>query len=165
MILTKKVILDEIECKNIKITPLNKKNIGAASIDLTLSNNFRVFESKKVILTENVDYKKHSKLIKKNKMIIMPGQFVLGISKENINLPENICGWLYGRSRFARFGISIHSTASFVHPGVNNKQVFEISNHSNVPLVLKSGLKIAQLILDRTEGNAKYSGKFNNQKL
>ena len=42
---------------------------------------------------------------------------------------------------------------------------YEISNHSNVPLVLKSGLRIAQLILDRTDGDAKYSGKFNNQKL
>tara|TARA_Y100000310_G_C20680077_1_gene815398 strand:+ start:1753 stop:2250 length:498 start_codon:yes stop_codon:yes gene_type:complete len=165
MILTKNIILNEINKKNIKISPFNRKNVGAASIDLTLDNQFRIFENKKVILNEGSDYKKYSKLVRKDKINIMPGQFILGISKEKINLPENICGWLYGRSRFARFGLSIHSTASFVHPGVNNKQIFEISNQSNVPLVLKSGLKIAQLILDRTEGSAKYSGKFNNQKL
>ena len=165
MILTKDVILSEIKKKNIRIFPFNKKNIGTASIDLTLDNQFRTFESKKVTLNENSDYKKYSKLVRKDKITVMPGQFILGISKEKINLPKNICGWLYGRSRFARFGISIHSTASFVHPGVNNKQVFEISNHSNVPLVLKSGLRIAQLILDRTDGDAKYSGKFNNQKI
>ncbi len=165
MILTKKIILEEIHKKRIKITPFNRKNIGAASIDITLDNKFRIFESGKVILDEKSDYKKHTKLVKKSELVLMPGQFILGITKEKIKLPEDICGWIYGRSRFARFGLSIHSTASFMHPGINNKQVFEISNSSNVPLVLKPGIKIGQIILERTEGKAKYAGKFNNQKL
>ncbi len=165
MILTKKVILEEIKKGNIKISPFIKKNVGAASIDITLDNKFRIFDSKKVVLGEKSDYKKYSKLVKKDEIIIMPGQFVLGITKEKIKLPGNICGWIYGRSRFARFGLSVHSTASFIHPGVNNKQVFEISNSSNIPLVLKSGTKIGQIILERAEGEAKYNGRHKNQKL
>ena len=165
MILTKKVILEEIRKKRIKISPFNKKNIGAASMDIALDNKFRIFESKKVTLCEKSNYKKYSNLIRKNELIIMPGQFILGITKEKIKLPEDICGWIHGRRRFARFGLSIHSTASFIHPGVNNKQVFEISNTSNIPLVLKPGIKIGQIIFERTEGKAKYTGKFNNQKL
>jgi dCTP deaminase len=165
MILTKKVILDEIKKGRLKFTPFNKRNIGSDSIDLTLDDKFRIFNHKKVTLSENVDYKKHSKLIKRDKLVLMPGQFILGITKEKIKFPEDVCGFLYGRTRFARFGLSIHSTASFIHAGVNNKQVFEITNSSNVPLVLKAGTKIAQLILVRTDGKVKYDGKWNNQKL
>jgi dCTP deaminase len=165
MILTRKVILDEIKNKKIKIKPFNKKNIGPASIDLTLDNKFRTFMNKKVVLNEKSNYKKYSSLVKKDEIVIMPGQFILGISKEKIKLPDNVCGWLYGRSRFARFGLSIHSTASFIHPGIHNKQVFEISNTSNMPLVLKSGVKIGQIILERAEGKARYKGIWNNQKL
>ncbi len=165
MILTKKVILEEIKKGRLKFTPLNKRNIGSDSVDLTLDDKFRIFNHKKVTLNENVDYKKHSKLIKRDKLTLMPGQFILGITKEKINLPDDVCGFLYGRTRFARFGLSIHSTAMFIHAGVRNKQVFEITNNSNVPLVLKAGTKIAQLILVRTEGKVKYDGKWNNQKL
>ena len=165
MILTKKAILEEIKNKKLKISPYNPRNVGSDSIDLTLDNKFRVFNHKKVTLTENVDYKKYSKLIKRDKIMLMPGQFILGITKEKIKMPNNVCGFLYGRTRFARFGLSIHTTASFIHAGVSNNQVFEISNESNVPLVLKAGTKIAQLILMRTEGEAKYDKRWNNQKL
>ena len=165
MILTKKIILEEIKKGRLKFSPLNKRNIGSDSVDLTLDNKFRIFNNKKVTLSENVDYKKYSKLIKKDKIVLMPGQFILGITKEKINLPDDVCGFLYGRTRFARFGLSVHSTAMFIHAGVRNKQVFEISNSSNVPLVLKAGTKIAQLILVRTEGKTKYDKKWNNQKL
>ena len=165
MILSRKTILEEIRRNNIKITPFNKKNVGPASIDVTLDNKFRTFNNKKVILREDVDYKKYSKLIIKKQIILRPGEFILGITREKIKLPDNICGWIYGRSRFARFGLNVHSVASFIQPGVNNKQVFEISNLSGMPLILKPGTKIAQIILERTEGRAKFRGKFNNQKL
>ena len=165
MILTKDVILEEIKKKKIKVNPFVKKNIGAASLDITLDNKFRVFDNRKVVLSEKVDYKKYSKLVRKNEIVVMPGQFLLGISKEKIKLPGNICGWIYGRSRFARFGLTVHSTASFIQPGINNKQIFEISNMSNIPLVLKAGTRIGQIILERVEGEAKYKGKWSNQKL
>jgi dCTP deaminase len=164
MILSKKVLLKEIRDKKIKITPYNRRNIGGASIDITLDDKFRIFKSEKVKLTENSDYKKYSKLVRRKEILVMPGQFVLGITKEKIKLPNNICGWIYGRTRYARFGLSVHSTASFIQPGVNNKQVFEISNKSNMPLILKAGTKIGQIIFERIDGEGKDNGRYNNQK-
>jgi len=165
MILTKDKILEEIKGKRIKIEPYNSDNLGPASYDLTLSDNFRVYKgNEKINLGENTDYKKYTKLVK-GSIILNPGEFVLGITKEKITLPSDICGWLTGRSRFARLGLQIHSTAAFLQPGIKNKQVLEIYNLSSDTLELEEGLKVCQIIFDRTEGKAKYKGKFARQKL
>jgi dCTP deaminase len=95
--------------------------------------------------------------------ILMPGETVLGITLERVRLPGSICGWLEGRSRFARMGLVIHMTASFVQPGVNNRQVLEIGNLAPFPLVLKPGVRICQLILEHMEGEASYAGRFKDQ--
>lgn len=165
MILTKKEVLKEIKNKYLVITPLKKSNIGPASVDLTLSNQFRIFtkHNKKVTLDENSDYKKYTKLIKADKITIFPGDFILAITNETIKLPDHLCGWLYGRTRYARFGLSIHATASFIQPGIRNKQILEIKNLGKLPIVLKKGLRICQLILEQTRGKARYNGKFKTQ--
>jgi dCTP deaminase len=162
MILTRNEILKEIKNGNIKINPFDKKNIGSASIDLTLDNKFRIFFENKIDL-KNFDYKKITKLVKKEKIIIKPGQLILGITKEKIRLANNLCGNLEGRSRYARIGLLVHISSNFVQPGVNNKQVLEIRNDSNSEITLYSGLKICQLIIMQTKGKAKYKGKFKNQ--
>ena len=165
MILTKKEVLKEIKNKHLVISPLKKSNIGPASVDLTLSNQFRIFKrhNKKVTLVENSDYKKYTKLIKADKITIFPGDFILAITNETISLPDHLCGWLYGRTRYARFGLSIHATASFIQPGIRNKQILEIKNLGKLPIVLKKGLRICQLILEQTRGKARYNGKFKTQ--
>ena len=102
--------------------------------------------------------------LKKQKSIILqPGDFILAKTTEKITLPQDICGLLSGRSRFARMGLLIDVTAFFIHPGISNRQVFEVKNISQNSIILSEGLKIAQLILVRTEGKAKYVGKFKNQ--
>ena len=164
-LLAKEIILDEIEKGNIKIEPLNKENIGPASIDLTLSNEFRIFKkSNKIInITENTDYKSLTKLVKQDSIIIKPKQTIIGLTKEKITLSENIAGLLEGRSRFARLGLTIHITAPFMPPGIDNHKVLEISNLGQLPLKLNAGTKICQFIFLRTEGKSKYNGLFSKQ--
>lgn len=164
-ILTKKEILKEIKKGNIKLKPFSKDQIGPASIDLTLHNEFRIFKKGKTAqISEKVDYQKFTKLIKVKKyQTLKPGEFILGLTKEKITLPENICGWLTGRSRFARLGLAIHITASFMQPGINNKQVLEIKNVSKIPFKLHIGTKVCQIILMKTIGKGKYKGRFENQ--
>jgi dCTP deaminase len=165
MILTKEKILEAVKGGKIKIFPYNGNNLGPASYDLTLADGFRVYgDSKKIAVSEGADYKKFSKLIK-GKIKLNPGEFILGVTKEKISLGDDICGWLTGRSRFARLGLQIHSTAAFIQPGVNNKQVLEIYNFSKNVLELKAGVKICQIIFEKTSGKAKYKGKFAKQAL
>ncbi|MBM3200617.1 dCTP deaminase [Candidatus Woesearchaeota archaeon] len=164
-ILTKTEILKEIKKGRVKIEPMSQDQIGPASVDLCLGNEFRVFKKWKTApISENVDYKKFTELVNVDKYKILgPDEFVLGITKEKITLPDNICGWLTGRSRFARLGLSIHITASFIQPGISNRQVLEIKNVSKIPLILYPGTRICQIILISASGKGKYQGAFAKQ--
>ncbi|MEM4245100.1 MAG: dCTP deaminase [Candidatus Nanoarchaeia archaeon] len=166
MILTRKEILKEIKKGRIKIQPLNKNQIGPASIDLTLGDEFRIFKRKlfPYKVNEKADFEKLTRKRKTKRYITLhPNEFVLGITREKITLPDNICGWLSGRSKFARLGIAVHITADFINPGISNKQVLEIKNVSHVPLKLEIGTRVAQIVLERTQGKAKYVGSFSKQ--
>ncbi|MBT3985878.1 dCTP deaminase [archaeon] len=163
MILTRKEILTEIKEKRVKITPFSRGNLSVASYDLTLDSKFWLFKPGEIKVKEGIDFKKYCVEKNMKKITLLPGEFVLARTKEKINLPEDISGFLSGRSRFARLGLGVHVTAFFINPGVNNRQVFEIKNNSNNPLVIYPGLKIAQIIFVRNEGRAKYNGRYKKQ--
>lgn len=164
MILTKPYILKLIKKKQIIITNFKESNLGPASYDITLDNKIRVFNKKTIICNEKVNYKNYTKLktIKKS-ITLKPGDFILGITKERIKLPNNICAFLSGRTKFARLGLAVHVTANFINPDTNNKQVFEIKNLSNQPIKLFPGTKICQIIFQKTKGKAKNTGKFTKE--
>ncbi len=165
-VLTKEEILKEIGRGNLVIEPFDEQRVGPGSIDLCLGNEFRVFKKLRNALTidDHIDLEDLTeRVVVEDSFTLMPGETVLGITKERLTLPGNICGWLEGRSRFARIGLVIHMTASFVQPGVNNRQVLEIGNLAPFPIVLTPGVRICQIILERTEGEASYQGRFRDQ--
>lgn len=170
MILTKDSILKAIESGDIKITPYKPENVGCASIDLTLSNEFRYYKPGLSVLPvrETTNFKDISEKVvigPGDHYLLLPGQACLGITVEQISLSPSLCGLLEGRSRFARLGLFVHITAGFMNPGINNRQVLEIYNASNHPLALFPGVKVCQFIFMRAEGSAKYQGIFNTQEL
>jgi len=166
-ILTHNDILQKIKAGIIKIEPFNSKNLGPASIDLTLDNKFRVFKNVNEIVhlkTDEFNFDETSETITiKDYINLMPGQTILGITKEKLTLPDTICGWIQGRSRFARIGLMVHITASFIQPGVSNKQVLEMNNAGPISIAIYPGIAICQIILEETTGQGKYQGKFKNQ--
>ncbi len=165
-ILTHNEILKEIKKGNINIEPFIAQNVGPASVDLILDDKFRLFKraTKIVDVTDELDYQKISKPVKAKSIVILPGETILGITKEKISLAPNICGWLEGRSRFARMGLMVHISAPFMQPGISNQQVLEMSNMGHVPMRLHAGTRICQFIFQKTIGKAKYLGKFSKQK-
>jgi len=164
-ILAKPEILKAIKRKEIFIEPFEPENIGPASIDLTLGNAFRTFKkSKKTFsINDHSNYHDVTRLLHVDSIVVKPGETIMGITREKITLAPNICGWLEGRSRFARFGLLVHISASFMQPGISNHQVLEISNMGHVPLRLKAGTKICQFVFQKTIGKAKYEGRFVGQ--
>lgn len=165
-VLTHSAIKAALESGEIKITPeIDPSQISVASVDLTLSNDFWVYEEQfgPVPIKESTNYLDITKHIQAEEMVIGPQETILGITKEKITLPGNICGWLEGRSRFARLGLLIHISAGLIQPGVDNHQVLEITNLSPNVLTLHAGVRICQLAFQRCEGEAKYSGRFSSQ--
>lgn len=165
-ILTREAILREIRSGNVRIDPFDESQVGPASVDLHLGNEFRVFRKVHdlVVVDDDADSTKITELVTvEDRFVLMPGETVLGITVERLGLPSYLCGWLEGRSRFARMGLMVHITASFMQPGIHNRQVLEISNVSPVPLALKTGTLICQFIFARTEGEATYQGHYRDQ--
>jgi dCTP deaminase len=166
-ILTHDEILKEIAAGNIIIEPFHADCVGPASVDLHLGNEFRVFRKVHdvVRVTPESNYEEITERIRvEDHLLLMPQETILGLTQEKITLAANICGWLEGRSRFSRLGLLVHISASFIQPGIDNKQVLEISNFSPMPLALYPGIPICQFVFQRTIGSAKYEGKFRNQR-
>jgi len=166
MILTRDIILREIERGRIVIDPLLPEQVGPASIDLHLGDEIRVMEGGPEVIdvTEDADYRTITQVRRLDSpYLLKPGETIHGITRERIHLPGNIGGWLEGRSRFARLGLMIHVTSGFVAPGVNNRQVLEMANVAGRPLAIHAGTRLCQLVLQRAEGSAIYQGRFAKQ--
>ena len=165
-VLTRDAIRAEIDGGRVVITPFVPDQLGAASIDLTLGDEIRVIEDPgtPIDLVADSDYRDHTRVQRLDEpYVLAPGSTIHGITEERIRLPEDLCGFLEGRSRFARLGLMIHVTSAFVQPGVDNRQVLEMSNVSGHPLRIHKGVRICQLVLMRTEGRAAYRGRFADQ--
>jgi len=165
MILSHDEILSEIKKGRIRIDPFSPDQVGPASIDLTLAKEFRVYKklSRKVDVREGIDIDSITRLVVADSIVVKPQESLLGITEEKVTLPNDVCGRLEGRSRFARIGFQVHTTASFVQPGVSNRQVLEIANISPFTLVLYPGERVCQLILEKMGKKAYYSGRFSTQ--
>ena len=174
MILTRIEILKEVHTGNIVIDPFEEEALDAASYDMTLFHQIRVFieglnEIDLMEMAQNanmlMDITRIVEIPAESYYLLKPGELVLGMTVEKLTLPPNIAGSLEGRSRFARMGLMVHVTASFLQPGLKNtRQVFEIFNASRNAIKLRSGVRIAQVIFERCEGMATYDGVFANQR-
>ncbi|OQA03337.1 MAG: Deoxycytidine triphosphate deaminase [bacterium ADurb.Bin400] len=164
-VLTRGEIIKEIKRGNIKIDPLDESSIGPGSVDLRLGNKFRTFKRADQVydVNESLNYRDLTELVETDTIVVQPGETILGITMEKITLASNLCGWLEGRSRFARLGLMVHISASFMQPGISNHQVFEISNMGHVPLRLHAGTRFCQFVFQRTIGKATYAGTFEGQ--
>lgn len=165
-VLTRDVILAEMAAGRLALDPFSPDQVGPASIDLTLGDEIRVIEPgpEPIPIRDDSDYRTVTRRERLERpYVLLPGATIHGITRERIRLGESLCGLLEGRSRFARLGLMIHVTSAFVQPGVSNRQVLEMSNVSGHPLEIHAGVKLCQLVLMRTEGNATYRGRFADQ--
>eukprot|EP01102_Stenamoeba_stenopodia_P010367 TRINITY_DN3115_c1_g1_i2.p1 TRINITY_DN3115_c1_g1~~TRINITY_DN3115_c1_g1_i2.p1 ORF type:complete len:106 (-),score=24.61 TRINITY_DN3115_c1_g1_i2:308-625(-) len=92
-------ILHEIEKGEIVITPYDPTAVGCASIDLTLSNEFRFYKPglNVIPVTEATNFKDITEkvLVEEGKgFLLLPGSACLGITKETVKLSPRLCGLL-----------------------------------------------------------------------
>ncbi len=150
MILSDSEIKRMLKSGELKIEPLEESQIGPASVDLTLSDEWQFFKK----MEEPIDLKKTSfkeafVSRKAEEVVLQPGEMCLAKTREKLTLPPYIMGKLEGRSRFARMGLIIHITSALVQPGSNNRQVLEIVNLAPYSIKLHAGMRISQVVFER----------------
>ena len=176
MILTRNKILDAIRTGEIAIDPFDESALNAASYDLTLYPQIRVFTEglNEIDLMEMardanglMNITRIVEIPADTYYLLKPGELVLGMTVEKLTLSPNMAGSLEGRSRFARMGLMVHITASFLQPGIQNtRQVSDcpLQSASRNAIKLRSGLRIAQVIFEQCVGTATYRGIFADQR-
>ena len=183
MLLTRSAIHREIaERRLVFDPPVADEQVGASSIDLRLGNSFITFDAqvarqKQTTGRDNpfdVDrynfrglienYGEQVKRADDEEMHLVPWQFMLGWTREYIKLPNTLAARVEGKSKAARLGLMVHITAPTVHVGWEGNLQLEFINLGPVPLVLRPGVSICQLILEEVVEPALYEGQFQRQR-
>jgi dCTP deaminase len=178
-----KDIEDRMNSNDLIITPRPNKNaINGATVDVRLGKKFRTFSKDFKGCVDFSKSKKEVSIILEQAMnseisistdkcfFLEPGSLVLGTTLEVIEVPNNLVGWLDGRSSLARLGLMVHSTAHRIDPGWKGKIVLEFFNFGKLILALNPGMFIAALSFETLSGsvlrpyNCRKEAKYLNQK-
>src|SRR4030042_2237040 len=91
MILAKPEILNQIRNGRIRIEPYDENAIGPASIDLTLDDKLRIFNTSQHITQADIDYRTLTTLVDISVgYLLKPSELGLGITRERLTLPEDL---------------------------------------------------------------------------
>jgi len=169
MILSDRDIKKALNSGRIKIYPLPdfSEALGSCSIDLHLGNEFRVFDRSKCPYIDTRQSFSFEAIMKQvivldnQPFIMQPKDFVLAVTREMIDLADDILGRIEGRSSLGRLGIIVHGTASIFDPGWRGKAVMELGNLGNMPVALYPGMRICAFTFEELSSSAEvpYSSK------
>lgn len=150
MILPDHEIRKMLKKGRIVIEPLdNPEKIQGACVDLSLGTEFRIFKHIEGALIDSKNPKEYTEFVEKEygkPFIIHPGEFVLGITKEKVKIPDDMVAYVDGRSSLGRLGVTAHITSGWIDPGFNGRLVLEISNLGKMPVTLYPGMKICKIL-------------------
>lgn len=165
MVLSDKVILEEIKAGNIVIYPLTPAYVNPNSVDLTLAPHFKIYKD------GVLDPKKPNETIElsipEEGYVLEPGQVYLYACNERIGVKNNIRAKVEGKSSLGRLGLFIHVTAGFIDTGFEGSLVLELVATRSVRIY--PNMKICQIEFARVEGeiletyDQKFGSKYHGQ--
>jgi dCTP deaminase len=181
MILTDREIKNSLASGLIVIDPAPASNAhNSTTVDLTLDPLLRIFKTPAPGLKVAVDpgmrgYRARDLIngvtepftIPPDGWDLEPGPLVLGWTKERLELKiqGRAAARVEGKSGLARVGLGIHVTAPIIHAGFTGTIQLEIINHGHIPIRLRPGIAICQLVFETTLGmpDKAYEGQFLGQ--
>jgi dCTP deaminase len=91
-----------------------------------------------------------------------PGGFALASTIERFDTPNDVVAFVHDKSTWARRGISLFNTV--IEPGWRGFLTLEITNVSGLPVDIRAGDPIAQIIYQRLDNGVRgYTGKYQDQ--
>ncbi|MEF8802138.1 MAG: dCTP deaminase [Halolamina sp.] len=154
MILSDGDILRRLEAGDLVIDPIDDidMQVQPASVDLRLGEEFLEFQRTNISCIhpnreeEVGEYVQETNVAEGDEFILHPGDFVLGTTKERVDIPADLIAHVQGRSSLGRLAIVVHATAGIVDPGYRGQITLELSNLGTAPVALSPGMRVSQLI-------------------
>lgn len=125
--------------------------IQPASIDLRLGREFLEFQRTNIPCIhpnsegEVDEYVDETYVEEGEDFILHPGDFVLGTTKERVEIPPDLIAHVEGRSSLGRLAVVVHATAGLCDPGYEGQITLELSNLGTAPVALTPEMRISQL--------------------
>lgn len=163
MVLSDKTINELLKSGELGISPITEHSVQPASVDCTLGSNFLAIEDKEmdiISLDSEIKYREFNS----DSITIPAHSFILATTNEYIKLPNNLTAFVEGRSSIGRMGLFIQN-AGWVDPGFEGRITLELYNANSLPIRLKAGRRICQLVIckmDQAAANP-YKGKYQGQ--
>jgi dCTP deaminase len=162
MILSDADIVSRLEEGDLVVEPLDDPSlqIQPASVDLRLGREFLEFQRTNIPCIhpgserEVEEYVTESVVEEGEEFILHPGDFVLGTTKERVEIPNDLLAHVEGRSSLGRLAIVVHATAGVVDPGYRGQITLELSNLGTAPVALTPEMRISQLIFTEMKSAA-----------
>ncbi len=149
------------DAAGVRIDGVEQKNLllHGWSIDLTLSPKYyrvaprriykRVFDLVYGNVQDMLSRFREVVAAEYDGIYLRPNEFILASTREKLTLPDNIVGFISGRSSYARMGISIDLSQIIVQPGHSDTIPLQIKNNLPYPMVVYPGTPIAQIVFFR----------------
>lgn len=90
------------------------------------------------------------------------GRFVIASAIEEFDMPADLVGIVHDKSTWARQGLSVFNTV--IEPGWKGFLTLELVFHGNKEITIPAGAGIAQVIFSSLADDARYEGKYQDQK-
>lgn len=182
MKLSDRDIVQHLKVGKIAIEPQpGADKIKGISVDLRLDNRFRVFNDHTAPYIDLSGPKDEVQKIMDTVMgdeiliaddqafFLHPGELALAATLESVTIPDDLVGWLDGRSSLARLGLMVHVTAHRIDPGWHGQIVLEVFNSGKLPLALRPGMDICAINFETLSSpaekpyNKRADAKYKNQ--
>lgn len=139
--------------------------VQPASVDMRLGRSFKVYDKNRTTVIdprEGIDCMRDIEIGEDESFVLHPGDFVLGVTQEFVEIPVDLVAQVTGRSSIGRLGIIVHATAGLIDPGFKGCITLELSNLSPLAVKLWPGMRIAQLVVSKLSSYAvrPYEGKY-----
>jgi dCTP deaminase len=153
MILSDADILRRLEEGDLVVEPLDdpELQVQPASVDLRLGREFLEFRRTNIPYIHPNDEREIDEYVSERiveegeEFILHPGDFVLGTTRERVEIPADLIAHVEGRSSLGRLAIVVHSTAGLCDPGYRGQITLELSNLGTAPVALTPGMRVSQL--------------------
>jgi len=113
--------------------------------DVTLQDEFRIFTNVNGGIIDPLNFSEECLVpFKGDVCIIPPNSYILGVTREYFKIPRNVMVACVGKSTYARCGAIVNVTP--IEPGFEGHVVIEISNATNLPLMVYANQGVAQFM-------------------